>query len=159
MIGIREATKEDYHFIHRLQKQVHEIHCKGKPDHYQMADTTLDRSYYESLFDDEHSRIFVVEVDGKIVAYAIVKIKEPDPRPILVPKTAAYVRDFGVDQDYRRKGIGRMLFSYLVDFAKNFGANVLELDVWEFNKEAFRFYEEMGMETVTRKMERKLQSR
>jgi GNAT superfamily N-acetyltransferase len=64
-----------------------------------------------------------------------------------------------VDQDYRRKGIGRMLFNYLVDFAKNFGANVLELDVWEFNKEAFRFYEEMGMETVTRKMERKLQSR
>jgi Acetyltransferase (GNAT) family. len=52
-----------------------------------------------------------------------------------------------------------MLFNYLVDFAKNFGANVLELDVWEFNKEAFRFYEEMGMETVTRKMERKLQSR
>jgi len=36
-----------------------------------------------------------------------------------------------------------MLFNYLVDFAKNFGANVLELDVWEFNKEAFRFYEEM----------------
>ena len=45
-IHIREATKNDYDAVHRIQRQVHEMHTKERPDHYQMADTTLDRGVF-----------------------------------------------------------------------------------------------------------------
>jgi diamine N-acetyltransferase len=46
---IREATKNDYEAVYQIQRQVHEMNTKERPDHYRMADTTLDQAYFKSL--------------------------------------------------------------------------------------------------------------
>jgi Acetyltransferase (GNAT) family. len=49
-----------------------------------------------------------------------------------------------------------MLFKHIVDYAKKSGADVLELTVWEFNSDAIKFYESLGMTTKNRRMELKI---
>lgn len=152
---IREATKNDYDAVHRIQRQVHEMHTKERPDHYQMADTTLDQDYFNNLIDGENTKVFVLEEDQPI-AYTILTIKNAAERPILIPKKVVYMDDFGVDQTFRGKGLGKRLFGEIVEYAKTIGADSLELGVWEFNEDAIKFYESMNLRTKSRLMEIRL---
>ncbi|XXM72372.1 GNAT family N-acetyltransferase [Lysinibacillus sphaericus] len=151
-LHMREAGKKDYDAIHYIQKQVRELHTKERPDHYKMADMTLDREYYDSLIDGDHTKVFVLE-DEQPVAYSILTIKNTADRPILIPRKVAYMDDFGVDRKYRGKGVGKLFFEKIVEFAKSTGADSLELSVWEFNEGAIKFYESMNLKTKTRGME------
>lgn len=149
---IREATKNDYDAVHRIQRQVHEMHTKERPDHYQMADTTLDQGYFNTLIDGENTKVFILEADQPI-AYTILTIKNTVERPILIPKKVVYMDDFGVDQTFRGKGLGKRFFGEIVEYAKTKGADSLELGVWEFNEDAIKFYESMNLKTKSRLME------
>ncbi|WP_456270936.1 GNAT family N-acetyltransferase [Bacillus sp. AK031] len=149
---IREATKSDYEVVHKIQKQVHEFHTNERPDHYRMADITLDKEYFNSLIDGENTKVFLFEKDQPI-AYTILTIKNTEERPILIPKKVVYMDDFGVDVKYRGKGLGKEFFGKIVDFAKKIEASSLELGVWEFNEDAIKFYESMNLKTKMRRME------
>lgn len=151
-IHMREATKNDYDAVHQIQRQVHEIHTKKRPDHYMMADTTLDKEYFNNLIDGEDKKVFLLEEEQPI-AYTILTIKHTEERPILIPKKVVYMDDFGVDHTYRGKGMGRIFFEKVLEFAKNIEADSLELGVWEFNENAIKFYESMNLKTKMRRME------
>jgi diamine N-acetyltransferase len=156
-LHMREAVKNDYDIIHHIQKQVHELHVKERPDHYKMADTTLDRHYFESLIDGEHTKVFILAGEQPI-AYSILTIKNPVKRPILVSRKVVYMDDFGVDGRYRGKGIGKRFFGEILEFAKSIEADSLELAVWEFNESAIKFYESMNLKTKMRRMDIELSS-
>ncbi|TYS82361.1 GNAT family N-acetyltransferase [Rossellomorea aquimaris] len=149
---IREAGKNDYDAVHRIQKQVHDIHTQERPDHYKMADITLDKAYFNKLIDGKDTEIFLLEEDQP-VAYTILTVKHSADRPILKPKKVVYMDDFGVDSKFRGKGVGRKFFEKIVEFAKNIEADSLELGVWEFNESAIKFYESMNLKTKMRVME------
>ncbi|MGF3104057.1 N-acetyltransferase family protein [Rossellomorea sp. DUT-2] len=151
-IHIREATKDDYDVVHGIQRQVHEMHTKERPDHYKMADTTLDKEYFNHLIEGENTKVFLLEEDQPI-AYSILTIRHTEERPILIPKKVVYMDDFGVDHKYRGKGLGRIFFEKIVEYAKNTEADSLELGVWEFNENAIKFYESMNLKTKMRRME------
>jgi diamine N-acetyltransferase len=148
----REATRNDYEIVHQLQKQVHEIHTKERPDHYKMADTTLDKEYFNNLIDEENTKVFILE-DDQPIAYTIITIKNTKKIPIIIPKKVVYMNDFGVDIKYRGKGLGKVFFEKILEFAKNIEADSLELGVYEFNENAIKFYESMNLKTKIRQME------
>jgi diamine N-acetyltransferase len=150
-IDMREATRNDYDVVHQIQQQVHEFHTKERPDHYKMADTTLDREYFNNLIDGENTKVFLLEEEQPI-AYSIITIQHTKERPILIPKKVVYMDDFGVDRKYRGKGLGKQFFAKIVEFAKSIEADSLELSVWEFNEDAIKFYESMKLETKMRRM-------
>ncbi|TYS16178.1 GNAT family N-acetyltransferase [Rossellomorea vietnamensis] len=151
-IHIREAVKNDYNAVHRIQKQVHDIHTQERPDHYMMADITLDKDYFHELIDGANTKVFLLEEDQPI-AYTILTVKYAADRPILKPKKVVYMDDFGVDSKCRGKGLGKKFFEKIVEYAKNIEADSLELGVWEFNESAIKFYESMNLKTKIRVME------
>ncbi|WP_240628720.1 GNAT family N-acetyltransferase [Bacillus salacetis] len=151
-LHIREAVKNDYEAVHRIQKQVHEMHTMERPDHYKMADITLDKNYFNNLIDGESTKVFLLEED-QTVAYTILTIKNTEKRPILVHRKVIYMDDFGVDINYRGRGLGKLFFEKIVEFAQKEKADSLELSVWEFNEGAIKFYESMNLRTKSRRME------
>ncbi|MCA1057677.1 GNAT family N-acetyltransferase [Rossellomorea aquimaris] len=150
-IHMREATKNDYDAVHYIQRQVHEMHTKERPDHYRMADATLDQEYFNSLIDGENTKVFLLE-KGQPIAYSIITIKRTEERSILIPRKVVYMDDFGVDHTYRGNGMGRIFFEKIIEFAKSIEADSLELGVWEFNEGAIKFYESMKLKTKSRRM-------
>ncbi|MDX8342207.1 GNAT family N-acetyltransferase [Rossellomorea sp. YZS02] len=148
---MREATVNDYDAVHHIQKQVHEMHTKERPDHYRMAETTLDKAYFSRLVEEDNTKVFLLE-DHQTIAYTIITIKHTEERPILVSKKVVYMDDFGVDHVYRGKGLGKIFFEKILEFAKDIEADSLELGVWEFNEAAIKFYESMNLKTKVRRM-------
>lgn len=89
----------------------------------------------------------------ELVGYIIVKIMNTQSIPILIPRKFAFIDDFCTKSNYKKNGIGSLLFQYTVDYAKAEGSTSLQLGVWEFNEDVINFYEKMGMSTRNRRME------
>ncbi len=63
--------------------------------------------------------------------------------------------DLVVDKDFRRRGIAKRLFAFMEEEARKRGAKRLDLMVWEFNREALKFYESFGMKPQRYILEKK----
>ena len=141
--------------IKNLVIEVHNLHVKNRPDVYLDVDNPFEKERFEELLNSSDTKLFVVEdTDSKeLVVYSIVQIMTPRKIQILIPSKFAYIDDFCVKSIYQKKGIGRLLFNHVVDYAKTEGASSIQLTVWEFNENAIKFYESLGMSTRNRRME------
>lgn len=154
-LAVREAVSNDYNDIANLTIEVHNLHLENRPDVYLDVNNPLLKEYFDDLLNTNNTKLFVVEnADNKeLVAYSTVKIMTTQSIPILIPKKFAFIDDFCVKSMYKKNGMGRLLFQHIVNYAKMEGALSIQLTVWEFNKDAIKFYDAMGMSTRNRRME------
>ena len=67
-----------------------------------------------------------------------------------------WIEEICVDEKCRKNGIGKMLMLEAENVAEKLNCKRIELNCWEFNETALKFYEEIGMETKRRIMEKKI---
>ncbi|MBQ1897537.1 MAG: GNAT family N-acetyltransferase, partial [Ruminococcus sp.] len=67
-----------------------------------------------------------------------------------------YIDDLCVDEQYRRRHIGKKLYDYVLDTARENGCDSVTLNVWSVNPSAEQFYRKMGMQPLKTYMETKL---
>ncbi len=151
-ITVRRATMADYERLCELYRQVDAIHVAAWPDLYRMAEPPRERAHIQEKLEGEASTILVAEAEGEIAGFAEVIVRETPPVTVLAPRRFAVVDTLGVDEKYRRAGVGRALMEQAEQFAREHGARDVELSVYRFNQGAVRFYEEMGYEAASFKM-------
>ena len=151
----REAISSDYKDISKLDAEVHNLHVENRPDVFMNINNPLLKEHFNNLLNTNNTKLFVVENTDKkeAIAYSIVKIIDTQSISILIQRRSAYIDEFCVNSNYKKNGIGRLLFKYILDYVREKGISSLQLVVWEFNKGAIYFYEKMGMSTRNRKME------
>lgn len=64
-----------------------------------------------------------------------------------------HIEEFGVDSDFRRRGVGSALIGFCRSEAARTGFGRISLDVWSFNESALKFYESLGFRTSRSYME------
>lgn len=107
--------------------------------------------------DDEKCAIIVAERDGVIRGFACVSLRHRPESVFMNARDFYDVEEVGVDEQFRRQGIGRELFMFMQKDAKARGFARIELNMWEFNEGALAFYEALGFTTYRRYMELKLE--
>lgn len=152
--AVREAVHEDFAEVNKLIYEVHQLHRKNRPDVYLDLENPLKREEFDTLLSSGNTKLFVVQNEDskEIVAYSQLQIMKTQ-NPIYIPKTYVYIDGFCVKSSCKRSGVGKLLFRFVVEYAKAQNAASLQLTVWEFNQDAIRFYEAMGMSTRNRHME------
>jgi GNAT superfamily N-acetyltransferase len=99
-------------------------------------------------------RVVLFEADGACMGYAVLRECSGESAPI---QPVVHVRQFFVERDYRRRGIGRCAFELLASgFAP--GASV-EIDVLATNPGGIAFWQRLGFETYCTTMTRACASR
>jgi diamine N-acetyltransferase len=136
---IRTATLDDYDKVKPIHKEVHYLHVKGRPDKYKPTNNTLDKEYYEGIVNSEEGRVYIIDVDDEIIAFTFLRKNDTPNRDTVVKRSYVFMEDFGVNQNFREQGLGRLLFDKAIEFTKGVGAASLELGVWEFNETAIKF--------------------
>ena len=78
----------------------------------------------------------IVAVDEKSIIYGILiyKIKEIKNHINLQDSKILWVDDIGVNEKYRKNGIGKKLMEKAENIARLQKCNRLELNCWSFNK-------------------------
>jgi len=156
-LSIREAVASDYDDLCSLFDEGDALHRESLPHVFQKSEGPVrEEEYVLGLTSDEAVGLFVAEVGNRIVGLVCVVIRESPAVPILVPRRYAVVDNLVVRESLRRAGIGRALMEKAHAWALAKGADVIELNVWEFNEGAREFYHRLGYETASRKMSRRL---
>jgi putative acetyltransferase len=99
-----------------------------------------ERRYLKTVQQHPDAAVFVAENDGLVLARLSLA---RDPHP-----ASRHVADLGlmVDASARRQGVGRMLLSAAVAWARGSGVRKLELHVFPWNEPPLRLYESFGFE-------------
>ena len=86
------------------------------------------------------AEVIVGEWEGKVVGFALFFTNYST----FLTQPGIYLEDLFVLSDYRGKGVGRALLSYVAKIALARGAGRLEWSVLDWNQSAIGFYERIG---------------
>ncbi|MDD4689455.1 MAG: GNAT family N-acetyltransferase [Eubacteriales bacterium] len=142
---IRRAENRDLNGINNLLRQVLMVHHEGRPDIFKSYGKKYTDEQLISIIADDSSPIFVADDDGEIVGYAFCILQQYIGNSILTDIKTLYIDDLCVNENYRGKHIGKILYEYVSSYAKEFGCYNLTLNVWSCNENAMKFYEKMGL--------------
>ncbi|QKF93973.1 glucosamine 6-phosphate N-acetyltransferase [Fadolivirus algeromassiliense] len=125
---VSELQKSDYyHGFLQLLEQLTTV-CANEITYQAFSDQ----------FDKFKSKVFVVKENGQVIGTAALLVEEK-----FIHKLASvgHIEDVVVSQEYRDKGIGKLLINHCVEYAKNNGCYKVILNCAEKNIE---FYKKCG---------------
>ena len=150
---IRFAKPEDLARVNELRAQVHSVHAKGRPDVFYEESGPELKAYAETFLTEENKALIVAELDGTVCGFACVELMTKPASLTCRERDYYAVHEFGVDENLRRSGVGKALIAFIKADAKEKGYDRIELNMWEFNESALRFYESVGFKTYRRYLE------
>lgn len=150
---VRFAEEKDLERVNEIRAQVNGIHAAGRPDIFKPGFCQELRDRAGELLRDENSDILVAERDGLICGMAGVEYLVRAESAYCRERRSYYVTEFGVDEAYRRRGVGRELLEFMKKDAQKRGFSRMELDAWTFNQSALDFYEAVGFRVFRQFME------
>lgn len=150
---VRFARKEDYEAINALRAPVCALHSNGYPALFKPVFAKDHQERVLKMMEDPEQDVLVAEENGQLLGFAMVEYIKREETNNIYAVHEAHIVEIGVDETSQGKGIGTALIQAVKDAAKVRGCRSVQLDVWEFNKSALRFYEKLGFVTLRRKME------
>lgn len=143
---IRRAEKKDIARIHELLRQVCSVHHNGRPDLFKSGGRKYTDEQLIRMIADDNKPIFVAADErDTVLGYAFCIFEQHNDDHILTDVKTLYIDDLCVDEEWRGQHIGRQLYEYVVNFAKESGCYNLTLNVWSLNTDAMKFYEACGL--------------
>lgn len=145
---IRLAENNDIDDVLRLLVQVNDVHAEGRPDLFVKGHTKYSATELKRIFADPFTPAFVdVDKEGHVLGYCFCVIHDNTQSLHLQRIKTLYIDDLCVDEHARGKGVGKRLYEYVVEYARQQGCHNLTLNVWECNRNALGFYRRMGLNT------------
>jgi diamine N-acetyltransferase len=153
-LSVRPACPEDLVALAHLLDEVVAFHHSEDPTQFREPAAAEHSRYLEERFQDPDAAVFVAEDQAVLAGIAITVIREAPP--FLNPSRFVLLENLAVATKFRRTGVGRKLVDAAVLWTRARDVQELDLNVYEFNHSAIRFYEAIGFRTVSRRMKQTL---
>lgn len=134
MATIRYAERKDCPVILQFIKELAEY--EKEPDAVEATEAMLE----ESLFDKSQAKVVLLEEEGESLGFALYFYNFSTWRG----KAGLYLEDLYVRPQYRGKGYGKMLLSFLANQAEKEGCPRFEWIVLDWNTPSINFYKSKG---------------
>ena len=143
---VRRAIQSDIPGILRLLVQVDMVHHEGRPDLFKGPATKYSADELVSILGDDTSPVFVcVDENDTVIGHAFCKHEQITGDAVRTDVRTLYIDDICVDEAVRGHGVGRALYQFVTEYARNAGFYNITLNVWTCNPGAIRFYETLGL--------------
>lgn len=142
---ITRAQIGDIKAIDNLLRQVLTVHHNARPDLFKSGVKKYTDEQLAGIITDDSKPIFVAKENDKVLGYAFCMFVCHRDDNILTDIKTLYIDDLCVDENARGKHIGRQLYEYVLEFAKNHGCYNVTLNVWADNTNAVECYKKCGL--------------
>lgn len=149
MITIEEYNPLDKAIVIKFMERLQDYLVALDPMRRLKRESDYGKKYTELLLSKvlrNNGRIFIAkygEEPAGLIAGIIEKQSKEDLIAAGQSKTARIVELF-VDDAYRSKGIGKMLMEKIEEFFTSLGCEIVRIEVFEPNKNAHQFYQNLG---------------
>ncbi len=144
-VNIRRASLKDIPYLTKLLLEVHRVHSDVRPDLFKLGSKKYSEEELTSMITTEIDPIFVAVAFDRVIGYAFCIHKEVKNHNSLQDLRTLYIDDLCVDEEFRGEHIGKMLYEYVLTYAKEKSYYNVTLNVWADNINAVKFYERIGM--------------
>ncbi|MBQ6077528.1 MAG: GNAT family N-acetyltransferase [Clostridia bacterium] len=155
-MAVRFAKESELDRVNALRKQVNDLHAAGRPDIFKPGFSKELQDHIRTIWNDPRQRIVVDERDGVLCGFAVLNHITRPENPFMRVRDYLDIDEFCVDKTCRRTGVGTELMTFIRVYAREQGFSKVELNMWEFNRDALQFYEAIGFSTYRRYMELEL---
>lgn len=143
---IRRAVIDDIEGLNRLLYQVLMVHHVGRPDLFKPDVKKYSDDELADILKDDRRPVFVcVDDENTVLGYAFCIYEQHVNSNILTDIKTLYIDDICVDENVRGKHIGKSIYEYVREYARENGFYNVTLNVWNCNPGAVKFYEKMGL--------------
>ena len=144
---IRRANVNDIEGINSLLRQVLYVHHVDRPDIFKAEGKKYRDDELRTIIEDDTTPLFIAvdENTGKVLGHCFCAITDIKGHSSLVDCKTLYIDDLCIDENARGQHIGKTLYDFTVNYAKEIGCYNLTLNVWAKNTSALKFYEAMGL--------------
>lgn len=149
---IRKAEKKDIPQIEKLLYQVNNIHAEGRPDLFKKDYKKYTERELEKILCQEERPVFTAMEGDTLLGYAFCVLQQPQGDNMQSIRTL-YIDDLCVDEKKRGWHVGKRLYDFVLQYAKENGCYNVTLNVWECNEAAKRFYDKCGLKVQKTGME------
>lgn len=129
-INIRKGKKTDLPAVLKLIQEL--AHYEKAPEE---VTNTIEAMERDGFGDNPVFRLLVAEIEEKVVGMAIYFIKYSTWKG-----KGVYLDDVVINENFRGKGIGKLLLNEVIRDSKNLGAKQLHWQVLDWNESAIGFY-------------------
>jgi len=151
-VTIRLATRDDYADACRLMDTLDSFHREHLPWMFkEPSGPARSEDDFANLLRSEDSAVFVADA-GHVVGVANGSLRAAPGLPVFIQQRWGVLEGLVVDPAWRRRGIGKLLVRAVETWAIKSGAPWMELNVYEVNAEARRFYEALGYLPLSAKL-------
>ena len=156
-LTVRRAGEKDIPRILELLIQVDMVHHTGRPDIFKGPATKYSAEELKAIVKDDKTPVFVcVDNNDSVLGHAFCIHKQVIGDSVLTDIKTLYIDDICVDEVCRGKSVGKTLYNYVINYAKEQGFYNVTLNVWTCNNGAIKFYEAMGLKPQKIGMEKVL---
>ena len=142
---IRRASHNDIPAISELLRQVCDVHHQGRPDLFKSQGTKYTPEQRTELIQDDSRPIVVAETVDGVKGYAVCMFKQQLKETCVTDIKTLYIDDLCLDEHGSGQHIGRQLYEFVLQFARECGCYNVTLNVWCCNPSAIHFYESCGL--------------
>jgi ribosomal protein S18 acetylase RimI-like enzyme len=144
-MNIRQATPADNLLLSSLCMDVQSLHAEHHPDIFRVPQNEeFAKFFFEDALADSTTRIFIAEEEGQALGYILCKLIERQENPFTFAMRFLMIDQISVRPASRGQGVGAELLQQADVFAKELGLQRIQLDSWDFNVHAHRFFERQG---------------
>lgn len=151
---IRKMELEDYEEVKEIFYEVHNLHLKNRPDIYKDGDP-LPKEVFQDFLNNREQLNYVYIINNKIVGVLIANILYTMENSIIKKRKICFIDSIGVRRENQHKGLGKELYNHLKNEISSKDIDAIELNVWNFNENAIKFYESLGMTIKNMRFEEK----
>lgn len=142
---VRRAEDKDVNRILELLVQVNNVHNDGRPDLFLRDRTKYTKEELIEIIHNDQSPVFVaVDQNDHVLGYSFGVFQSHIKDNNFPDIVTYYIDDICVDEKTRHQHVGKTLFEYTADYARDAGCYNITLNVWEKNDSAKKFYENIG---------------
>lgn len=156
-VQIRRAQLADFPGISRLMDDLHQMHVQARPDIYRPLQPRLGEKEYAEWFTTDQRYVYAAEhvETGELIGFSSAQFSIIQDHALFSDRRMLYIHELIVDAAYRGHGTGRKLMQAILELGKELQVEHMELTVSAFNAQAVAFYEQMGLQARSCRMEYK----
>jgi ribosomal protein S18 acetylase RimI-like enzyme len=158
-VTIHHLTNEDiasFPGAARLLDAMSQLHTAKVSEVFDGSQPTKTASYVAELVAEPKNQVYVATNGKEVVGVLRSSIQEAEDIPGWRVRRYGTIEAMFVEPKWRRQGIAGALMQAATLYFKEQGLAIIELNVWDFNKEAQSLYRKLGFRAKNLNMWRKL---
>lgn len=142
MIYVSETR--DSSLLGKMNEEVQALHYHMYPDLFKPYNEAEIIAAFVDFLKDENLKAFVAYLDDMPAGYVLFLPRLYAENAFKYAHRAVYIDQILVLQQYRGRGVGKMLMDKVYEYAVQQGISRIELDHWERNSDAAIFFSQAG---------------